>query len=472
MKPPQFRTRLKPDSFVRKLDEIGFIYNIGNRRQEVFDASGAVFLKQLSRGFRAGDEIADDLCRIFVGTPREVLLGDCWEFVAYLYQAGFVEILGDKTQLAISPPAQALYGSAASAKDRGLAETSEFLKGYFSAHPTVFSFQFYTTERCNEHCVHCYVDRESHGKTLPLERRLALIDQLGALGTLDITFTGGEALLSSDLAALIDRARRNDLVIALLSNLTLLTDEIFDAIRNANVDVVQTSIYSMNAEIHDAITRSPGSLKRTRSALERLRLVGVHVSISCPILRENRDSFQDVLRYGADVGVPAHCDFAIMAKENGDTTNLAHRLETGDLEGVIRAVVQGSPKYREMLEQNRDALDATSLDTCGIGNYMLCLKSNGEFLPCPGFGLVVGNAWDSDIEEVWVNSPQLAALRQFSRRERFPQCTSCEATTFCNFCLAKFQNEAGWDSGVIPPGYCEVARINRRVAREYLRPAH
>ena len=83
-------------------------------------------------------------------------------------------------------------------------------------------------------------------------------------------------------------------------------------------------------------------------------------------------------------------------------------------------VVQGSPKYRERLEQNRDALDAMSLDTCGIGNYMLCMKSNGEFLPCPGFGLVVGNAWDSDIGEVWRNSPSLAALRRFSRREQFP----------------------------------------------------
>jgi radical SAM protein with 4Fe4S-binding SPASM domain len=290
------------------------------------------------------------------------------------------------------------------------------------------------------------------------------------MGTLDVTFTGGEALLSSDLPALIDRARRNDLVIAVLSNLTLLTDELFDVIRNANVDVVQTSIYSMNAGIHDAVTRRPGSLKKTRSALERLRSAGVRVSISCPVLKENRDSFWDVLRYGAETGIPVNCDFAIMAKENGDTTNLAHRLETGDLEGVIRAVVQGSPKYQEMLEQNRDALDATSLDTCGIGNYMLCLKSTGEFLPCPGFGLVVGNAWDSDIEEVWRNSPQLTALRQFSRRERFPQCTSCEATTFCNFCLAKFQNEAGWESGVIPPGYCEIARINRRVARQYLTP--
>ena len=145
-----------------------------------------------------------------------------------------------------------------------------------------------------------------------------------------------------------------------------------------------------------------------------------------------------------------------------------HGIVSTDLEGVIRAVVQGSPKYRALLEQNGDALDTPSLDTCGIGSYMLCMKSNGEFLPCPGFGMVVGNAWDSDIGEVWRDSPQLTALRRFSRRERFPECTTCDAPAFCNFCLAKFHNEAGWESGVIPSGYCEIARINRRVAQEHL----
>ena len=468
MKTPQFRITLKPDSFVRNLDGVGFIYNISTHRQEVFDASGAVFLKQIGRSYRTGEETVDSLNRIFVGAPREVLLSDFREFAAHLHQAEFVEILGDEDQLAVAPPGKARNADSIPATDRGPAETSEFLKEHFRAHPTVFSFQFYTTEQCNEHCIHCYVDRKPYGRSLPLERRLALIDELVTLGTLDVTFTGGEALLCKDLPVLMERARKNDLVVAVLSNLTLLTDEFVEALAKPNVDVVQMSIYSMDAEVHETITRHPGSLKQTRLGLERLRSAGVRVRISCPVLKENRSSFHDVFRYGADLGVPVNCDFAIMAMEDGDTSNLAHRIGTGDLEAVVRQVVQGSPKYRERLEQNRDALDATSLDTCGIGTYMLCMKSNGEFLPCPGFGLVVGNAWDSDIEKVWKESPQLAALRRFSRRNSFPQCSSCDANAFCHFCLAKFQNETGWASGVVPSGYCEVARINKRVAREYL----
>jgi len=464
-----FCTRLQADSYVRSYGEVGFICNVDTQRQEVFDASGAVFLKQLSRAFRVGEAVVDELCRIFPKASREILREDLSDFIRYLHQAGFVEVEGIVNWPFEQSNAHENGTRKAPAKDQNSAEISKFLKEYFAIHPTVFSFQFYTTESCNEHCVHCYVDQRVGGKSLPLERRLALIDQLGSMGTLDITFTGGEALLSSDLPALIDRAKKNDLVISVLSNLTLLTDELFDVIKNANVAIVQTSIYSMDASIHDAITRRQGSLSQTLSAVERLRSAGVRVSISCPIMKENRDLFHKVLRYGADNDIPTNCDFGIMAKENGDTSNLVHRVDTVDLENVVTSVVRDSPKYREMLERNANRLDDVSIDTCGIGNYMLCLKSTGEFLPCPGFGLVVGNAWESDIEDVWRSSPQLIALRQFSRSATFPQCTSCEATTFCNFCLAKFHNEADWTAGVIPSGYCEIARTNKRIAQRHVK---
>jgi radical SAM protein with 4Fe4S-binding SPASM domain len=289
------------------------------------------------------------------------------------------------------------------------------------------------------------------------------------MGTLDITFTGGEALLIKDLPVLFERARSNDLVISLLSNLTLLTDEIIDLLKAENVEMVQTSLYSMDAAVHDSITRRDGSHRQTLAGLEELSLAGIPISIGCPVMRQNRDSFVEVVKYGNANGIPVSCDVAIMAKEDGDTSNLTHRVGASDLEGIIGAVVQNSDKYRDMLEHNRSVVDEVSLDTCGIGNYMLCLKSTGEFLPCPGFGLVVGNAWDSGIADVWMHSPQIIALRQFSRREQFPQCTSCGATAFCNFCLAKFHNEADWRSGQIPFGYCEMAATNRRVALNYLK---
>lgn len=463
-----FRTRLRTDSFVRKYESIGFIHSTATRRQEVFDSSGTVFLSQLGRNLRSGEEIVDSLLKVFTGVSRDVLRKDVSEFVAYLHQEGYIEVDGDDSLLPSEMRESGVTAEVGYAKDRGAAESSQFLREYFRTHPTVFSFQFYTTENCNEHCVHCYVDKKSVARSLPLEKRLNVIDQLATMGTLDITFTGGEALLSDDLPVLIERARQNDLVIALLSNLTLLTDELFDTITRTDVEVVQTSLYSMDADIHDSITRVKGSHAKTLAALERLKAAGVRVGIGCPVMRQNQHVFHEVLRYGNANGIPVSCDATIMAKENGDTGNLIHRIDRSGFEAAIQSMVDNSSRYRELLANTRDSHDSVSIETCGVGQYMLCMKSTGEFLPCPGFGLVVGNAWDSKIEEVWTHSPQLLELRRLDRRKQFPQCTTCGATYFCNFCIAKFHNETDWQSGIIPPNYCDIAKTNKRVAQRFL----
>jgi MoaA/NifB/PqqE/SkfB family radical SAM enzyme len=456
--------RLRADAFIRQIHDIGFIYDMSNRRQEVFDSNGAAFLRQIGRTFRTTDDIVDLLQRTYSNTPREVLRRDFLEFSEYLLAAGFIETEDKSSQ----PMVTQWSGADGISKDRGMAETSDFLKSYFALHPTVFSFQLYTTDDCNESCVHCYVERGAKERQLPLERKLDIIDQLGTLGTLDITFTGGEALLSADLPHLIRRARERDLVVALLSNLTLLTDEMRDLLVDANVELVQTSLYSMNPDTHDRITRRSGSHRKTLLAIEKLKSAGVRVSVSCPIMTENLHCFHEVLRFGAENGIPVSCDPTIMAKENGDVSNLVHRIATRDLDQVLTTIIDNSPKYREILEQSPATSDADTAETCGIGQYMLCLKSTGEYVPCPGFGLVVGDAWKSDIAEVWQQSPQLIELRNFNRKASFPQCTGCDASGHCNFCLAKFHNEQEWNSSLVPTGYCEIARSTKRVVRERL----
>jgi radical SAM protein with 4Fe4S-binding SPASM domain len=465
MGPLLFRARLLPKSFVRNFGQIGIIYNTETRRQEVFDASGAIFLAQIGRVFKSGEEIVRSLLTSFTGTSTKELGQDFVDFANYLHQEAFIELEGSLAH-DIADSSNRIKPHIS--KDRGLAETSEFLKVYFNTHPTLLSFQLYATQRCNERCVHCYVDQKASGRLLPLERRLDLIDQLQAMGTLDITFTGGEAFLDRDLPKLIERARKNDLVVAILSNLTLLTRELLEVIREAEVEIVQTSVYSMDADVHDSITRVPGSHRKTCLAIELLQSASVPVSVSVPILKENRDSFHEVLRYCQDGGIPVHCDVGIMAKENGDASNLSHRLGSSDFRDVVSKIVQHSATYRDLLEEHQDSADEVWMETCGIGNYMLCLKANGEFVPCPGFGLTVGNAWTSDLKDVWNNSPQLNAMRQFNRSSSFPQCKSCQSSAFCNFCLAKFHNETGWTSGLVPAAFCEIAQVNKQVALQHL----
>src|SRR5256886_17584547 len=69
------------------------------------------------------------------------------------------------------------------------------------------SVHFDLTYRCNERCVHCYLDHEDHGE-LSTAGCIDALEQLAKAGTLFLTFSGGELFLRRDLGGLLATARR------------------------------------------------------------------------------------------------------------------------------------------------------------------------------------------------------------------------------------------------------------------------
>jgi len=56
------------------------------------------------------------------------------------------------------------------------------------------SVHFDLTYRCNERCVHCYLDHDNHGELTTAEC-IAVMEDLARAGTLFLTFSGGEIFL-------------------------------------------------------------------------------------------------------------------------------------------------------------------------------------------------------------------------------------------------------------------------------------
>src|SRR5579862_7569992 len=61
------------------------------------------------------------------------------------------------------------------------------------------------TYRCNERCVHCYLDHDDHGELTTAEVK-GILDQLAAAGTFFLTLSGGELLVRSDFFELLEHA--------------------------------------------------------------------------------------------------------------------------------------------------------------------------------------------------------------------------------------------------------------------------
>lgn len=109
-----------------------------------------------------------------------------------------------------------------------------------------------------------------------------LIKQCQNLKIQHVTISGGEPMLHPQFMEFLRSCRECDMSVNVLSNLTLIDDDIIEEMKRNPLLGVQTSIYSMRPEIHDAITNSKGSLSKTMNGV--IRLVKQGIPIMCKYL--------------------------------------------------------------------------------------------------------------------------------------------------------------------------------------------
>src|SRR3979490_881501 len=161
--------------------------------------------------------------------------------------------------------------------------------------------QFELEYRCNERCVHCYLDHEDHGELTTGEVK-DVLDQLAAAGTLFLVFSGGELLLRTDFFELLEYARALQFDVKIKTNALLIKEAEARRIRDLGVRQVQISIYSHRAEIHDAITKVAGSLERSLAAIRFLTAHGLRVLIANVLMRQNAADYPEVRALAAELG--------------------------------------------------------------------------------------------------------------------------------------------------------------------------
>ena len=155
-----------------------------------------------------------------------------------------------------------------------------------------FTVHFDLTYKCNLKCVHCYVTEEKEKKELSTEEVKSIIDQLREANTLYLTFSGGEIFTRKDFFEIASYAREKGFALRLLTNGTLITPKIADKIEKLNPISVRMSLYATDPAVHDAITRSKGSQRKTIKALMLLKERGVKVAINSVLMKENVGEFK------------------------------------------------------------------------------------------------------------------------------------------------------------------------------------
>jgi radical SAM protein with 4Fe4S-binding SPASM domain len=294
------------------------------------------------------------------------------------------------------------------------------------------SAQLDVTYRCNERCVHCYLDHDDHGELTTAEIR-DVLDQLAEAGVFFLVLSGGEVLMRMDFFPILEHARSLLFDVKIKTNAFMIQEKQADRIRALGVRSVQVSIYSHRPEVHDAITKLPGSLKRSIAGIRFLQSRGLKVIIANVLMRSNLGDYAGVKGLAQELGAEYTIDPTITPKMDGDRSilplgiggeDLRQVFRNGDLVGNVEEFCAPPPAVDD------DVLDGFP---CSAGHTACYISPYGDVYPCVQFPLPTGNVRKQKFLEIWRHSPQMNEVRAIHGRQ-LPVCSTCTHLGTCTRC--------------------------------------
>jgi radical SAM protein with 4Fe4S-binding SPASM domain len=288
------------------------------------------------------------------------------------------------------------------------------------------------TWKCNERCVHCYLDHEGKNEMSTAEIK-DVIRQLAETGTFFLSISGGEPLLRRDCFEILEYARQLRFNVKLKTNAVMIGAKEAARLRRLGIEQVQISIYSDRPEIHDAITKLPGSLRRSLEAIRHLKANGVKVSISNVLMKQNARSGMAVRNLAKEIGVEFHIDPTITPMLNGDRSILNLGISKEELDEVFHTeefIGDVGEFCAPVATVDEDVLEGYS---CSAGHTLAYISPSGDVFPCVQFPMPCGNVREKSFRDIWYRSEQLTELRAVQVKH-LPTCSGCDHVAYCTRC--------------------------------------
>jgi AdoMet-dependent heme synthase len=294
------------------------------------------------------------------------------------------------------------------------------------------SVQLDVTYRCNERCVHCYLDHEDHGEMTTAEIK-HLLDEMADAGVFILTLSGGEIFLRKDFFELLEYARELMFCVKLKTNAILIREREAARIHELGVQSIQISVYSHRPEVHDAITLVPGSLKRSLDAIQFLKSQGLRVIMANVLMVHNMVDYPGVRALAAELGVECTLDPTITPMMDGDRSVLSLGVDQSALRNVFRdaSLVGDVEEYCAVSTK----LDESALENlpCSAGHTSCYVSPYGDVFPCVQFPLPTGNVRTQRFIDIWRHSDTMNDVRSI-RMKDLTTCTSCSHVSSCSRC--------------------------------------
>lgn len=326
--------------------------------------------------------------------------------------------------------------------------------------------QFEPTYKCNNHCVFCYnvwkgsnrPRTDAQYNHLDLAEVCAVLDHLKSAGVFQVSLTGGEPTLRKDLPDIVAHGCSVGLSMSMVSNGVLITSELADSLAQAGLRRTQVSMHGPNPELHDSLTRVPGSFSGLLRGASALTNAGISTSVNMTVCKRNVSRIAGTARVAADIGANSFSITRFIPSGEGRDTEDSLSLDVNDLERILDQLdtVEEEFKLRTTLltpfplcSLRNPARAAYRMARCDGGLSWCVITPEDRVRYCTNLDCDAGDLMTRGLHEIWQNAP---IFRRARALELLPAaCRDCAAYPLCGGgCRACGANAAGCVDGADP----------------------
>jgi len=292
------------------------------------------------------------------------------------------------------------------------------------------------TNKCNERCGHCYIDsfKDDPNRTLSLAQWYKVLDELRGAGTLYLIMMGGEAMLNPHFWDIAKRSSELGFHTAMISNgLKINKLEVAQRLKEAGVQLVTISLYSLDPKIHDTMTSVKGSFQKTMNAITLLQKVGVTVAINSLLTAMNIKKIFELEDWCYKNNLELKVDPTVTSKLNGDMAPTRLRASKVQLEWFF-----SERKKRWAQYKIKPAEELNTGYVCNAAKGKCAVTAYGELLPCIEIREPLGSLVKDKFEDIWYGSG-VSKWRDI----KFSDINRKSASGFCEHCPGMAKNEIG-----------------------------
>lgn len=239
--------------------------------------------------------------------------------------------------------------------------------------PVLRSVEFAVTWICNLRCEFCYAEDLMYAQKRPpditVDMVRDLMQQARKLGMIHVNVTGGEPMIRKDICELVD-AIPKDVVVSIVTNSTLLTEEKIRDLKKAGVSTIQMSYGAYYVKHYK------------REFARYARSLGMGVTISVVNIRSERENIETAMKWAEEDDCSVLWNYPMRYKNDGLDPEIYW-------------------KYREHPRVREDNMFWSGKNRCPAGTQKVYVTNDGDVMTCDRIHGVFGNLHKEPLEAIW-----------------------------------------------------------------------